>query len=116
MTVNSTPTAKPSAVEPIQRSRLLPRFSFRMLFVLTLLGAIIAAIARKANSGADLATAALVTLGFVATCFLGFIVLFLVTWVISLTWYEPSDSELTGSPFASDQLPPQILPPSHPHQ
>ena len=102
---------KTPSVEPVVRSRLLPRISFRFLFALTTLSAIIAAVARGAGEGVALAYAAMTTLAFVGACFALFLSLFLVSWAISSLWYEGESDALEGSPFAEGQLPPQILPP-----
>jgi hypothetical protein len=93
------------------RSRLLPRVSFRFVLALMTLSALIAAVGRAAGEGAATAWAALVAFGFLAACFLLFMLLFLVCWGISLVWYEGEPAAGKGSPFAEGQLPPQILPP-----
>ncbi len=102
---------KTPSVEPVLRSRLLPRVSFRLLFGLTTLAAIIAAVARAAGEGGALANAVMVSLGFIVACFLLFAILFFFSWLVSSLWYQGEPDALDGSPFASGQLPPQILPP-----
>jgi hypothetical protein len=102
---------KTPSVEPVVRSRLLPKVSFRFLFALTTLAAIIAAVARIAGEGGQLAFAVVVGLGFMAACLAMFALLFLVSWAISSLWYEGEPDTLEGNPFADGQLPPQILPP-----
>jgi hypothetical protein len=104
-------TVKTPSVEPVVRSRLLPKVSFRVLFALTALAAIIAAVARLAGEGGELAYAAMVGLGFIAACFSLFAFLFFVSWAISSLWYQGEPDALEGNPFAEGQLPPQILPP-----
>ena len=102
---------KTPSVEPVVRSRLLPKLSSRVLFALTTLAAVIAAVARLAGEGGELAYAAIVGLGFIAACFVLFALLFLVAWAISSLWYEGEPDALEGNPFAEGQLPPQLLPP-----
>ena len=102
---------KTPSVEPVVRSRLLPRISFRLLFALTTLAAIIAAVARAAGEGGALAYGATVSLIFLGACMALFALLFLMAWCISSLWYEGEPDALEGSPFAEGQLPPQILPP-----
>jgi hypothetical protein len=102
---------KTPSVEPVLRSRLLPRVSFRLLLALTALAAVIAALARAAGAGVALAHAAMAGLLFVAVCMGLFTLLFLVAWSISRLWFEGESEALHGSPFAEGQLPPQILPP-----
>ena len=104
-------TVKTPAVEPVVRSRMLPRISFRLLFGLTTLAAIIASVARLAGEGGELALAAIVGAGFIFACFCLFALLFLIDWAISSLWYEGEPDALEGNPFADGQLPPQILPP-----
>ena len=96
--------------EPIQRSRLLPRISFRGIFALMTAGAVFAAIARAAGNGAVVATGLVVGVGFLAAVFVIFLVLFLVAWVASIAWYEPQD-EASPNWNTENSLPPQILPP-----
>lgn len=75
------------------------------------LGAVLAAIAKAAGSGAAVAMALMTSIGFVIACFALFVILFAISWVVSSLWYRPSDDTLKGSPFSADQLPPQILAP-----
>ncbi len=102
---------KTPSVEPIVRSRLLPKVSFRLIFAITTLAAIIATVARAAGDGGALATAAMVALAFPTACFALFAILFLISWSVSSLWYQSDDDTLKGNPFADGQLPPQILPP-----
>ena len=99
------------SVQPPERSRLLPRIGFRTLFALTTMGAILAAIARAAGNGTVVAKGFLISVGFLAVVFAAFAVFFLFAWIVSLLWYRPSEEIYEGSPFAANQLPPQILPP-----
>ena len=102
---------KTPSIEPVLRSRLLPRVSSRLLFALTTLAAIIAAVARIAGQGGALANGVMVSFGFLGVCFLLFALLFLISWSVSSLWYEGEPEAQDGSPFAEGQLPPQILPP-----
>ncbi len=102
---------KTPSVEPVLRSRPLPRISFKLALVATTLAAIIAAVARTAGEGGAVAMSVIFMLAFPVACLLLFAVLFLICWSVSLLWYESDDDALHGSPFAEGQLPPQILPP-----
>ena len=75
---------KAPSVEPVVRSRLLPRISFRMMLLLTTLAAILAAIARVADAGNELAMSAMMAFGFVFACFVAFAFLFLFSWSVSV--------------------------------
>lgn len=75
---------KAPSVEPIVRSRLLPRISFRMMLLLTTFSAVIAAIARVAGNGGELASAVMMTLTFIVACFGAFAILFLFAWSIAV--------------------------------
>lgn len=99
------------SVEPVLRSRLLPRVSFRFVFLLTAIAAVIAAVARAAGGGMAGARALLIAGGFLVVCFVLFVLLFLICWLISSLWYQGESETAKGSPFADGQLPPQILPP-----
>lgn len=103
-------------VESVEPSRLLPRVTFRTLFAITTLGALLAALARVAGVAGSVSTRAmalglLIAVGFLAACFLAFALFYLVAWLVSIIWYRAADESVQGSPFAEDQLPPQILPP-----
>jgi hypothetical protein len=102
---------KTPSVEPVLTSRLLPKVSFRLLFALTTMSAVIAAVARSAGQGGALANALLVGVGFLAVGFLLFFLLFLISFAVTSLWYDGDADTLDGSPFAEGQLPPQILPP-----
>lgn len=103
-------------VESVEPSRLLPRVTFRTLFAITTLGALLAALARVAGVAGSVSTRAmalglLIAVGFLAACFLAFALFYLIAWLVSIIWYRAADESVQGSPFAEDQLPPQILPP-----
>lgn len=98
-------------LQPVLRSRMLPRITLGFLFGLTTLGALIAAVARAAGQGAELAIAAIATIGFIAVCFASFVVLFLLCRIIALVKGDTIPEAFSGSPFSEGQLPPQILPP-----
>jgi hypothetical protein len=102
------------AVQPILKSRMLPRISLGFLFVLTTLGALLAAIARAADQGIALAIAAIAALGFVAACFVTFALLFFICRTVAYLNGNSVTDATTGSPFSEGQLPPQILPPREP--
>jgi len=102
---------KTPSVEPVLRSRLLPRVSFRFMLVMMTLAAVIAAVARVAGEGGALAYAVVVGVLFLAACFSVFVLLFLFSWSISSLWYRETSDVHQGNPFADGQLPPQLLPP-----
>jgi hypothetical protein len=105
---------KTPSVEPVLQSRMLPRISFRWLFALMTLAALIAAVARAAGEGGTVAYALLTSLLFLASCFAVFVLLFVLARAVAGMWYQPSSEIHDGSPFADGQLPPQILPPRDP--
>ncbi len=75
---------KAPSVEPVLRSRLLPRISFKMMLFLTTFSAVVAAVARVAGNGGELAKAVMASIGFVAACFAGFAILFLISWSVAV--------------------------------
>tara|TARA_R110002049_G_scaffold25016_1_gene88228 strand:- start:17425 stop:17751 length:327 start_codon:yes stop_codon:yes gene_type:complete len=102
---------KTPSVEPVLRSRLLPKISFRGMFGLMTLAAFLAALARTAGGGTSFAIGVLAAFVFIAACFVCFAFTFMVTWLFATLTYKGDPDQRTGSPFAADQLPPQILPP-----
>ena len=103
-----------STSEPVLRSRLLPKFSFRFLLFVTALAAILGAVARAAGDGAAFAKAALAAVVFPAICFALFAVAFFIAWLATRTLQISEDKADPANPFAEGQLPPQILPPRDP--
>jgi hypothetical protein len=86
------------------------------MFAIMTMGAFLAAIGRVAGVGTPgnaqaMATGVLASVGFLVVCIVAFAIFFLIAWSVSILWYRPADEMVKGSPFADDQLPPQILPP-----
>jgi uncharacterized Tic20 family protein len=102
------------SVEPVLKSRFLPRFSFRFLFLLTFICALVGAILQSAGAGYAVAISAVVSLSYFLVFFALCILLFLVLWSLSFLQRDKADEQNAGSPFAEGQLPPQILPPRNP--
>lgn len=101
-------------MDPIVRSRVLPRVSFRATMVLTFVAAMIAAVARSAGDGATFAKAVIVALLLFAFFFCLSSVAFLLSWVTARMMIGRFDNAREGNPFAKDQLPPQLLKPREP--
>lgn len=101
-------------MDPIVRSRVLPRVSFRAVMGLTLIAAIIAAVARTAGGGATFAKAFIVALIFLTLFFFLASVAFVLSWVTARMMIGRFDNNREGNPFAKDQLPPQLLKPREP--
>ncbi|WP_461505875.1 hypothetical protein [Rhodopirellula baltica] len=103
-----TPTP---SIQPVIRSRVLPRVSFRMMMAITALAAILAAITRAAGNGAVFAKAALAVVGVFVLFFAMAACAFLVSWLVARLTIGRVDQSRQGSPFARDELPPQLLQP-----
>lgn len=92
--------------------KLLPRYSLRTLFVVTTLIALLSLAATSAIRGQDWAV--LIVLFFVAalTIIIAHQAMFLTIWFFQrlLVRHDPT-VELKHSPFATDQLPPQVIEP-----
>ncbi len=101
----------PSSFEPLQRSRLIPKISFKTMLGLTAAGAMIFAVARSAGEGAALGVGFLAALGYLTMTFLIFSFFFVVAVSFSTFWKRSDPDLLEGSPFADGQLPPQWLEP-----
>lgn len=103
-------------MDPVVRSRVLPRVSFRSVMVATFVAAIIAAVARAAGDGATFAKAVIVAV-VLLTFFFGLsAIAFLLSWITARMMIGRFDNAREGNPFAKDQMPPQLLKPREPEQ
>lgn len=99
----------------IERSRLLPSFSFRSLFLLTLVGAIVAAIGRAAGLGENggsvaLAGGVIAAIGFLLVVMSALFVVFALAWLVALvTHTNRADDDDDDS-----DMPPQWVAPRDP--
>lgn len=101
---------QPSSDQEILRSDLLPKVSIRSLFVVTLAAAVLATIARSADSGETAAKAFLLAVGSLITFFALSSLFFLVASVFDIGRRKDDSTEDTSSDV-DQSLPPQILPP-----
>jgi len=101
-------------MQPIVRSRVLPRVSFRAAMGWTVIAALIAAVARAAGDGATFAKAVIVALALLGVFFLLASLAFLMSWATAKLVIGKFDNAREGNPFAKDQLPPQLLKPREP--
>ncbi|MEM6779281.1 MAG: hypothetical protein AAF670_16630 [Planctomycetota bacterium] len=101
-------------MQPILRSRLLPRISFRSLLGATVLAAAIAAMARAAGNGVVALRAVLAGLAILISFMMLSILAFLVSWMIARLIHGRASDALQGNPFAKDNLPPQQIKPRDP--
>ncbi|MCM2370877.1 hypothetical protein [Aporhodopirellula aestuarii] len=111
-----SPSIHPSSMQPIVRSRVLPRVSFRSMMIATVIAAVIAAVARAAGDGATFAKASIAAGCFFALFFVFAALAFLMSWATAKLVIGRFDNAREGSPFAKDQLPPQLLKPREPEQ
>lgn len=103
-------------MQPIVRSRVLPRISFRALMLWTVMAALIAALARAAGDGATFAKAVVVAIAMLGLFFLLAGCAFVLAWLTARLVVGEFDNAREGNPFAQDQLPPQLLKPREPEQ
>jgi hypothetical protein len=80
------------------------------------MGALLAAVARAAGQGVELAIAGIAGVSFVGICFLLFGALFLFCRVVAVVKQDQIPEVHDGSPFAAGQLPTQTVPPREPRQ
>lgn len=106
----------PASMDPVVRSRVLPRISFRSVMGLTVVAAVIAAVARSAGDGTTFAKAVIVALSLLAFFFALTAIAFLLAWITARLMVGRFDNAREGNPFAKDQLPPQLLKPREPEQ
>jgi hypothetical protein len=93
---------------------LIPRFSVRWMLLATTVCAFVFLVARFAVRGDAWAVAIVVAVAALATLFLMFAALFASAMILGrlVRWRQPV---LLESPFATDKLPPQIIPPREPN-
>lgn len=101
---------QPSSDQEILRSDLLPKVSIRSLFVVTLAAAVLATIARSADSGETAAKAFLLAVGSLITFFALSSLFFFVASVFDIG-RRKEDPTADASSDVDQSLPPQILPP-----
>ena len=73
-------------------SRLLPQTTLRGLIVLTLLAAVLAAVARRAGDGGVIASSLLVGFAFIAIVMMAGTVVFMVGWIVGNLHYTADRS------------------------
>ncbi len=78
--------------------------------------AIAALVLRAANADSAIARAAIYALATLAATFGLFAVLFVIAWFPAVIGRDPWEDVNRGSPFAAQQLPPQVLPPRDSNQ
>lgn len=98
-------------MQPIIRSRVLPRISFRAVMLWTVIAALIAALARAAGDGATFAKAVVAAIVMLGLFFLLAGCAFVLAWLTARLVVGKFDNAREGNPFAQDQLPPQLLKP-----
>lgn len=101
----------PASVLPAAESTLLPRYSFRTLMIVITLLAVVGVIVRQAAADAVWAQAIVFAVSVMLACWTLFVVLFLLAWLPAQFGHDSSADVSSGSPFATDQLPAQLLPP-----
>ncbi|MGV3484871.1 MAG: hypothetical protein ACO1RT_10680 [Planctomycetaceae bacterium] len=118
MAIDKSQTAptreSPASMMPVERSRAMPRLSFRFLMTVVTLGAIVALTWRNALAGSALAVAVLYSLATLAMGFVTFAALFVIAWIPAVIGRDRLEDVRLGNPFSADQLPPQVLPPRDP--
>lgn len=71
------------SVEPVVRSRLLPRISFQTMLILMAISAVVMAVAHSANQGGKYATAAAIGSGYIILAFAALATIFLLAWAVA---------------------------------
>jgi hypothetical protein len=89
---------------------LIQRFSLRFLFILTTTASLLSLVLMAAFRGAEWAVPIVVAVLFLALAFVHYAMLFTVVWV--LTFRRRRRPPAPRSPFATDTLPRQIIPPT----
>ena len=106
-------TAVPSVTSK-ERSRMMPRLSFRFTLIVVTLTACAALTYRYAFHGSAFAEAAIYSLSSIVVVFALFAVQFLLALIPAVIGQDRLEDVHLGNPFAGNQLPPQLLPPRDP--
>lgn len=101
----------PSIDKPV-RSRLLPKLTLGRSLLLVTLFVLLAWLGRTALQGSMIARVILLGLSTLLLFELLSVLLFFVAWLPAVIVSRDSTDTRDGNPFADDQLPPQILPPT----
>ncbi len=97
-----------------ERSRVLPRVSFRLALGIVTAVAFAALSYRYSQSGSILASAFVDAATTLIISFVVYALLFLIAWIPAVVGRDHLEDVNRGSPFAADQLPPQLLTPRDP--
>lgn len=89
---------------------LIRRFSLRFLFVLTTLASLFSLVLVAALRGSELAIPIVVATVFLVLTFIHFAVAFAIIWLVTSIWRRRRPAP--QSPFATDTLPRQVIPPT----
>jgi hypothetical protein len=102
--------AVPSA-EKLLRSRLLPQISFKNGLIGVTLTVFLAWMGRLALQGSMFPKVLLLSIGSLIILQAVWSLLFVIAWLPAAFGKIKTDEGREGSPFAANQLPPQIMPP-----
>ena len=91
---------------------LIPRFTLRWLLMLTTVCAVFSLIVRFAGQGQHWAVAVVTAVMTLAVAMLIYGTVFSLAFVLNLVFRFVRPRSMPASPFATDTLPPQVLPPS----
>ena len=90
---------------------LIPRFSLRLLMVVTTLSGVFFLVVAQAVRGHAWAIALTVGLSALLATLVLHAMVFGLAWSMTFFWRRFSGRESTGSPFATSAPPPQVIPP-----
>jgi RsiW-degrading membrane proteinase PrsW (M82 family) len=94
----------------INANMLISRFSLRFLFVLTTLASLFSLLLVAALRGSEWAIPVVVASFFLAATLIHFALAFAVIWLFTSVWRRRRP--VPQSPFATDTLPRQVIPPT----
>jgi len=95
-------------------NRLLPQVSFRTMMLVATVTAMVAFTTRLALGGSMIAISFVNAVATLVITFVCFAILFVIAWIPAVIGYDSLEDTNLGSPFAEDQLPPQVIPPRDP--
>lgn len=90
---------------------LIPRFSIRLMLVLTAVCAVFFLVVSFAGNGSHFAAGFVVAVLTVLLAMMGYAVVFLLSYAFARFLRLVRPESRPTSPFATDSLPPQVIPP-----
>ncbi len=93
---------------------LIPRFSIRLMLVLTAVCAVFFLLVSFAGDGSHFAAGIVIVILTIIFAMLAYAAVFLLAYAFARLFRLVRPESQPASPFATDSLPPQVIPPQNP--